>query len=120
MVGVQKLHGADHRILPDMIEIGSFIGIGAMVGDGITIKNVSRRDLGLIPDAFRRLGVTVEERDDDLYIPGPQHYQIESFIDGSFMTLADAPCRGSPPTSFRFCSSWPRRPRAACFPPKDV
>ena len=97
VVGVQKLHGADHRILPDMIEIGSFIGIGAMVGDGITIKNVSRRDLGLIPDAFRRLGVTVEERDDDLYIPGPQHYQIESFIDGSFMTLADAPWPGLTP-----------------------
>lgn len=97
VVGVQKLHGADHRILPDMIEIGSFIGIGAMVGDGITIKNVSRRELGLIPDAFRRLGVTVEERDDDLYIPGPQHYQIESFIDGSFMTLADAPWPGLTP-----------------------
>ena len=79
------------------LSAGSFIGIGAMVGDGITIKNVSRRDLGLIPDAFRRLGVTVEERDDDLYIPGPQHYQIESFIDGSFMTLADAPWPGLTP-----------------------
>ena len=97
IVGVTELHGATHRILPDMIEIGSFIGIGAMVGDGITIKNVSRRDLGIIPDAFRRLGVTVEERDDDLFIPGPQHYEIESFIDGSFMTLADAPWPGLTP-----------------------
>lgn len=97
IVGVERLHGAEHRLLPDMIEIGSFIGIGAMVGDGITVKDVSLRDLGLIPDAFRRLGITVEERGDDLFIPGPQHYEIESFIDGSFMTLADAPWPGLTP-----------------------
>lgn len=95
--GVKELHGATHRILPDMIEIGSFIGIGAMVGDGITIKNVSLPDLGIIPDSFRRLGIAIEERGDDLYIPGGRGYEIESFIDGSFMTLADAPWPGLPP-----------------------
>lgn len=97
IVGVPALHGATHRILPDMIEIGSFIGIGAMVGDGLTIKDVSLRDLGLIPDAFRRLGIQVDERGDDLFIPGGQRYEIESFIDGSFMTLADAPWPGLTP-----------------------
>ena len=97
IVGVTELHGATHRILPDMIEIGSFIGIGAMVGDGLTIKDVSLRDLGMIPDAFRRLGIRVDERGDDLFIPGRQRYEIESFIDGSFMTLADAPWPGLTP-----------------------
>lgn len=97
IVGVPALHGATHRILPDMIEIGSFIGIGAMVGDGLTIKDVSLRDLGLIPDAFRRLGIQIDERGDDLFIPGGQRYEIESFIDGSFMTLADAPWPGLTP-----------------------
>lgn len=97
IVGVPELHGATHRILPDMIEIGSFIGIGAMVGDGLTIKDVSLRDLGLIPDAFRRLGIQIDERGDDLFIPGGQRYEIESFIDGSFMTLADAPWPGLTP-----------------------
>ena len=97
IVGVDHLHGADHRLLPDMIEIGSFIGIGAMCGDGITIKNVSIRDLGIIPDAFRRLGIKVEEQGDDLYIPGNQRYEIESFVDGSFMTLSDAPWPGLTP-----------------------
>ena len=97
IVGVKKLHGAEHRILPDMIEIGSFIGMGAMVGAGLTIKQVSLHNLGLIPDAFRRLGICIEASDDNLYIPGHQHYQIESFIDGSFMTLADAPWPGLTP-----------------------
>ena len=97
IVGVDHLHGADHRLLPDMIEVGSFIGIGAMVGDGLTIKNVSIRDLGIIPDAFRRLGVVVEEQGDDLYIPGSQHYEIDTFIDGSFMALSDAPWPGLTP-----------------------
>ncbi len=97
IVGVTELHGATHRILPDMIEIGSFIGIGAMVGDGLTIKDVSLRDLGMIPDAFRRLGIRVDECGDDLFIPGRQRYEIESFIDGSFMTLADAPWPGLTP-----------------------
>lgn len=97
IVGVDHLHGAKHRLLPDMIEVGSFIGIGAMVGDGLTIKNVSIRDLGIIPDAFRRLGVVVEEQGDDLYIPGSQHYEIDTFIDGSFMALSDAPWPGLTP-----------------------
>ena len=97
IVGVERLHGAGHRLLPDMIEIGSFIGIGAMVGDGLTIKNVSIRDLGIIPDAFRRLGIVIEEQDDDLFIPGNQRYEIESFIDGSFMALSDAPWPGLTP-----------------------
>lgn len=95
--GVESLHGAQHRILPDMIEVGSFIGIGALCGHGLTIRNVGLRHLGIIPDAFRRLGVQIEERGDDLYIPGPQQYTIESFIDGSFMTLSDAPWPGLTP-----------------------
>jgi UDP-N-acetylglucosamine 1-carboxyvinyltransferase len=80
-----------------MIEVGSFIGMAAMVGDGLTIKNVSYRNLGLIPDTFRRLGVRIERRGDDLYIPRQEHYEIESFIDGSFMTLSDAPWPGLTP-----------------------
>ena len=97
IVGVESLHGAEHTILPDMIEIGSFIGMAAMCGDGLTIKNVSYKNLGIIPDAFARLGVKMELRGDDLYIPRHEHYEIESFIDGSFMTLADAPWPGLTP-----------------------
>ena len=97
IVGVESLHGAEHTILPDMIEIGSFIGTAAMCGDGLTIKNVSYKDLGIIPDAFARLGVKMELRGDDLFIPRHEHYEIESFIDGSFMTLADAPWPGLTP-----------------------
>lgn len=97
IVGVENLHGAEHTILPDMIEIGSFIGMAAMCGDGLTIKNVSYKDLGIIPDAFARLGVKMELRGDDLFIPRHEHYEIESFIDGSFMTLADAPWPGLTP-----------------------
>ena len=97
IVGVESLHGAEHTILPDMIEIGSFIGMAAMCGDGLTIKNVSYKDLGIIPDAFARLGVKMELRGDDLFIPSHEHYEIESFIDGSFMTLADAPWPGLTP-----------------------
>ena len=89
--GVDKLHGADHTILPDMIEVGSFIGMAAMVGNGLRIKNVSVENLGIIPDAFRRLGVKILIEGDDLYIPHVPHYQVDSFIDGSIMTLADAP-----------------------------
>ena len=91
IVGVDKLHGAEHRILPDMIEVGSFIGMAAMVGDGIRIKDVSLKDLGIIPDAFRRLGVKIKVEGDDLVIPRQPHYVIDSFIDGSIMTLAEAP-----------------------------
>lgn len=95
--GVKTLGGAEHRILPDMIEVGSFIGMAAMTGSEITIKEVSIPDLGIIPDAFRRLGITVEQKGDDLYIPQHKHYAIESFIDGSIMNIADAPWPGLTP-----------------------
>ncbi len=95
--GVDHLHGTNHRLLPDMIEVGSFIGMAAMTGSEITIKDVSVPDLGIIPDAFRRLGITVEQRGDDLYIPAHEHYQIDSFIDGSIMNIADAPWPGLTP-----------------------
>ena len=95
--GVDKLHGTDHTILPDMIEVGSFIGMAAMVGNGLRIKNVSVENLGIIPDAFRRLGVKILIEGDDLYIPHVPHYQVDSFIDGSIMTLADAPWPGLTP-----------------------
>ena len=95
--GVKELHGTEHKLLPDMIEVGSFIGMAAMVGDGIRIKDVSLQDLGIIPDAFRRLGVKVEVDGDDLYIPRQKHYVVDSFIDGTIMTLADAPWPGLTP-----------------------
>ena len=95
--GVSRLHGTDHRVLPDMIEVGSFIGMAAMVGDGIRIKNVSMKNLGIIPDTFRRMGIKVKEEDDDLFIPRMRHYEIQSFIDGTIMTLADAPWPGLTP-----------------------
>ena len=95
--GVKSLHGAEHTILPDMIEVGSFIGMAAMCGDGIRIKDVSVKDLGIIPDAFRRLGVKIKVEGDDLYIPRQRHYEIQSFIDGTIMTLADAPWPGLTP-----------------------
>jgi len=88
--GVERLGGCIHRILPDMIEIGSFIGMAAMTGSEITIKNTSYDQLGIIPDSFRRLGIIVERKDDDIFIPGQDHYEIETFIDGSIMTIADA------------------------------
>lgn len=96
--GVDQLHGhVQHRILPDMIEIGSFIGMGAMVGDGLTIRGAGVKALGIIPEAFRRLGIRLYIKGDDILIPAQKHYQIESFIDGSFMTLADAPWPGLTP-----------------------
>ena len=97
IVGVEKLHGTDHTILPDMIEVGSFIGMAAMVGDGIRIKDVSIHNLGIIPDTFRKLGVKIIVDGDDIVIPKMDHYEIESFIDGSIMTLADAPWPGLTP-----------------------
>lgn len=97
ITGVKELHTACHTILPDMIEVGSFIGMAAMTGGGLTIKNVSSKDLGIIPDAFARLGIQMEFQGDDIYIPKQEHYTIESFIDGSFMTLADAPWPGLTP-----------------------
>ena len=97
IVGVEKLHGTYHKLLPDMIEVGSFIAMAAMVGDGVLIKDVSIRNLGIIPDAFRRLGVRIEEQGDNLFIPHHDHYQIDSFIDGTIMTLSDAPWPGLSP-----------------------
>jgi UDP-N-acetylglucosamine 1-carboxyvinyltransferase len=95
--GVEKLFGTNHRILPDMIEVGSFIGMAAINQSEITIKDVSWYDLGIIPDAFRRLGVLLEQRGDDIYVPAQESYEIESFLDGSIMTLADAPWPGLTP-----------------------
>ncbi len=97
IVGVKSLHGAEHRILPDMIEVGSFIGMAAMVGEGIRIKDCAVRELGVIPDAFRRLGVKIKQEGDDLVIPKQTHYVVDSFIDGTIMTLADAPWPGLTP-----------------------
>lgn len=95
--GVSSLHGTDHTILPDMIEVGSFIGIGAMVGDGIRIKDVSLQNLGIIPDAFRRLGIKIKTEGDDIIVPRQNHYAIETFIDGTIMTISDAPWPGLTP-----------------------
>ena len=97
IVGVESLHGTEHRILPDMIEVGSFIGMAAMVGDGVRIKDVSMKNLGIIPNTFRRMGIKVKEEGDDLFIPAMRHYEIQSFIDGTIMTLADAPWPGLTP-----------------------
>lgn len=95
--GVEKLSGTEHTILPDMIEVGSFIGMAAMTGSRLTIKNVSYSNLGIIPQSFGRLGIKFEQRGDDIFIPAQEHYQIESFIDGSIMTIADAPWPGLTP-----------------------
>ena len=95
--GVDSLGGTAHTILPDMIEVGSFVGMAAMVGDGIRIKNVSVPDLGIIPEAFRRLGVRLTTDGDDIVIPRQPHYVVDSFIDGTIMTLADAPWPGLTP-----------------------
>jgi UDP-N-acetylglucosamine 1-carboxyvinyltransferase len=95
--GVTDLGGTEHRMLPDMIEIGSFIGLAAMTGSEITIKDVHYNELGIIPDTFKRLGIKMELRGDDLFIPAQEHYEIESFIDGSIMTIADSPWPGFTP-----------------------
>ena len=95
--GVRELHGAQHRLLPDMIEVGSFIGMAAITGSELRICKVGYRDLGIIPDAFRRLGIVIEVDGDDIVIPAQEHYQIESFLDGSILTVADAPWPGLTP-----------------------
>lgn len=95
--GVDSLHGGEHTILPDMIEVGSFIGMAAMIGDGITIRNVGYEHLGIIPDTFCRLGIKLQRKGDDIFVPRQEQYQIESFIDGSFMTITDAPWPGLTP-----------------------
>ena len=95
--GVKELHGCEHTILPDMIEVGSFIGLAAMTGSEITIKNTGYDHLGIIPQIFKRLGIKIERQGDDIYIPPQDSYTIESFIDGSIMTIADAPWPGLTP-----------------------
>ncbi|MBQ2189860.1 MAG: UDP-N-acetylglucosamine 1-carboxyvinyltransferase, partial [Paludibacteraceae bacterium] len=95
--GVRELHGAQHALLPDMIEVGSFIGMAAITGSELRIKNVGYRDLGIIPDAFRRLGIRIDVDGDDIIVPAQDHYQIESFLDGSILTVADAPWPGLTP-----------------------
>lgn len=95
--GVEILHGCEHRLLPDMIEIGSFIGLAAMTKSEITIKDVAYPELGMIPDVFGRLGIQMELRGDDLFIPSQDSYEVDSFIDGSILTIADAPWPGFTP-----------------------
>lgn len=95
--GVEKLGGTEHKMLPDMIEIGSFIGLAAMTESEITIKNVCYSELGVIPDVFKKLGIKFELKGDDIYIPSQKNYVIESFIDGSMLTIADSPWPGFTP-----------------------
>ena len=95
--GVDRLHGAEHKILPDMIEVGSFIGMAAITQSEITIKDTSYSNLGIIPESFRRIGVKLEQQGDDIFVPRQDSYEIESFMDGSIMTIADAPWPGLTP-----------------------
>lgn len=97
ITGVEELHGTSHRLLPDMIEVGSFIGMAALNRSSLTIKDTSYDNLGVIPEQFRRLGVNLEQRGDDIYVPAQDSYVIDSFIDGSIMTIADAPWPGLTP-----------------------
>ena len=95
--GVQSLHGCEHTVLPDMIEVGSFIGMAAMTGSSVTLKNVSIKNLGIIPDSFKRLGIDLEVIGDDIHVPSQDVYEIETFMDGSIMNIADAPWPGLSP-----------------------
>lgn len=95
--GVEELHGTDHRLLPDMIEVGSFIGMAAMTSSELTIKDVNWKQLGMIPDVFAKLGIKLERRGDDIFIPAQENYEVETFIDGSILTIADAPWPGFTP-----------------------
>ena len=95
--GVEKLHGTTHTLLPDMIEVGSFIGMAGMNGSEITLKKVHKQHLGNIPQVFKKLGITTHQVGDDLVIPKQKHYEVESFFDGSIMTIADAPWPGFTP-----------------------
>ena len=95
--GVSSLRGTTHRLLPDMIEVGSFIGMAAMTHSALTLKDVNIPNLGIIPSAFRRLGITIEERGDDLFIPEHDGYEIDTYMDGSILTIADAPWPGLTP-----------------------
>ena len=97
ITGVEKLHGTTHRLLADMIEVGSFIGLAAMTGSDITIKDAGIKDLGIIPATFRKLGIKMEFIGEDIHIPAQEHYQVETFLDGSSLTIADAPWPGFTP-----------------------
>ena len=97
ITGVEKLHGTTHRLLADMIEVGSFIGLAAMTGSDITIKDAGIKDLGIIPSTFKKLGIKMEFIGDDIHIPAQEHYQVETFLDGSILTIADAPWPGFTP-----------------------
>ena len=95
--GVTHLHGTEHTLLADMIEVGSFIGLAAMTGSELTIKNAGIAQLGMIPDVFRKLGIQMEYRGDDIYIPAQEHYEVQTFMDGGILTIADAPWPGFTP-----------------------
>ena len=95
--GVKSLGGCTHSLLPDMIEVGSFMGLAALTGSEVRIKNVSYENLGIIPYSFERLGIQFEHQDDDIFIPAQEHYKIETFIDGAIMTIDDAPWPGLTP-----------------------
>ena len=95
--GTESLHGCEHSLLPDMIEVGSFIGMAALTRSELTLRKVSVENLGIIPEQFRRLGIEIRQQQDDLFIPRQEHYEIETFIDGSIMTIADAPWPGLTP-----------------------
>ena len=97
IVGVKELGGTTHTLLADMIEVGSFIGMAAMTASELTIKNVNYDELGMIPQVFRRMGIQIEKKGDDIYVPAQEHYEIETFIDGSIMTISDAPWPGFTP-----------------------
>ncbi|MBQ3845092.1 MAG: UDP-N-acetylglucosamine 1-carboxyvinyltransferase [Bacteroidales bacterium] len=97
ITGVEKLHGTTHRLLADMIEVGSFIGLAAMTGSDITIKDAGIKDLGIIPNTFKKLGIKMEFIGDDIHIPAQEHYEVETFLDGSILTIADAPWPGFTP-----------------------
>ena len=97
ITGVEQLHGTHHSLLPDMIEVGSFIGMAAITGSELTIQNVSIPNLGIIPATFQRLGIRIEQEGDDLYVPSQSHYRVESFLDGSILNISDAPWPGLTP-----------------------
>jgi UDP-N-acetylglucosamine 1-carboxyvinyltransferase len=121
ITGVTKLGGTEHRMLPDMIEIGSFIGLAAMTESEITIKNVSYDELGVIPEVFKKLGIKLERRGDDIYVPSQKNYVIDTFIDGSILTIADAPWPGFTPDLIEYCTGSSYTGKGFCsYPPKDV
>ncbi len=119
--GVEYLKSCEHKLLPDMIEVGSFIGLAAMTSSELTLKDVSVENLGIIPEQFRRLGITVQQNGDNLFIPRQEHYEIETFMDGSIMTIADAPWPGLTPDLLSvFLVSFHPGQRFCADPPENV